>query len=202
MKRASVSKFAAKVEVIFLRALTAILTFLGLDTKKIQERKTNALYETIDTDAIGGAFIIQILRDGVHGPVVMNEVVTNNLVVNTGKRQLWRMASGLNTNDWDQMRIGTSAVAANSGQTNVITPVTGTINTVDQKTLLSGTRTFQLMISYPSGAGSKSATNIREVVVLNQNTSPGGSALARATFSAVNKSTQDKLKIIYRFRVT
>lgn len=202
MKRASVSKFAAKVEVIFLRALTAILTFLGLDTKKVQERKTNALYETIDTDAIGGAFIIQILRDGAHGPVVMNEVVTNNLVVNTGKRQLWRMASGLNTNDWDQMRIGTSAVAANSGQTNVITPVTGTINTVDQKTLLSGTRTFQLMISYPSGAGSKSATNIREVVVLNQNTSPGGSALARATFSAVNKTLSDKLKIIYRFRVT
>jgi hypothetical protein len=202
MQRSAASKFKAKVEVLFLRAIALVLAFLGLDTRKVDERKTNALFESIDTNAIGGSFVIQILRDGPMGPRVIDEAITSNLVVNTGKRQLWRMASGLNTNDWDQMRIGTSAVAANSGQTNVITPVTGTINTVDQKTLLSGTRTFQLMISYPSGGGTKSATNIREVVVLNQNTSPGGSALARATFSAVNKTTADKLKILYRFRVT
>jgi hypothetical protein len=84
----------------------------------------------------------------------------------------------------------------------VVSAVTGTINTVDLMTLLSGTRTMQWVISYPSGAGTKSATNIREVVVLNQNTSPGGSALSRSTFTAVNKTTADNLRITYRDRVT
>lgn len=149
-----------------------------------------------------GVFIVEVLRDGKYGPEVIQRRVTPNLVVNTGKRQIWRQATGLNTNDFDQMRIGTSGAAANSGQTNVVTPVTGTINTVDSKTLLSGTRTMQWVISYPSGAGTKSASNIREVVVLNQNTSPGGSALSRSTFTAVNKTTADKLRITYRARVT
>lgn len=149
-----------------------------------------------------GVFTIEVVRDGKNGPEVLQRRVAPNLVVNTGKRQLWRQATGLNANDFDQMRIGTSGVAANSGQTNVVTPVTGTLNTVDSKTLLSGTRTMQWVISYPSGAGSKSATGIKEVVLLNQNTSPGGSALSRSTFTAVNKTTADKLRITYRARVT
>jgi len=149
-----------------------------------------------------GIFIVEVLRDGKNGPEVLQRRVAPNLVVNTGKRQLWRQATGLNTNDFDQMRIGTSGAAAASGQTNVISPVTGTINTVDSKTLLSGTRTMQWVISYASGGGTKSATGIKEVVVLNQNTSPGGSALSRSTFTAVNKTTADKLRITYRARVT
>jgi len=149
-----------------------------------------------------GVFIVEVIRDGKNGPEVLQRRVAPNLVVNTGKRQLWRQATGNNANDFDQMRIGTSGVSPNSGQTNVISPVTGTLNTVDSKTLLSGTRTFQWVISYPSGAGQKSASNIREVVVLNQNTSPGGSALSRSTFTAVNKTTADKLRITYRARVT
>jgi hypothetical protein len=149
-----------------------------------------------------GIYTIEVIRDGKDGPQVLQRRIVPNLVVNTGKRQLWRMATGLNTNDFDQMRIGTSAAAAASGQTNVLSPVTGTINTVDSKTLLSGTRTFQWVVSYPSGAGSKSASGIREVVILNQNTSPGGSALSRSTFTAVNKTTADKLRIQYRCRIT
>lgn len=149
-----------------------------------------------------GVFIIEVLRDGKNGPEVLSRRVAPNLVVNTGKRQLWRQAAGLSTQEFKNMRIGTSGVAASSAQTNVISPVTGTLNTVDARTLLSGTRTFQWVISYASGAGSKSATNIREVVVMNQNTSPGGSALSRSTFTAVNKTTADKLRITYRARIT
>lgn len=149
-----------------------------------------------------GVFVIEVIRDGKNGPEVLQRRVAPNLVVNTGKRQLWRQATGQNTNDFDQMRIGTCGASPNSGQTNVVSPVTGTLNTVDSKTLLSGTRTFQWVISYPSGAGQKSATGIKEVVVLNQNTSPGGSALSRSTFTAVNKTTADKLRITYRARVT
>jgi hypothetical protein len=150
----------------------------------------------------GGYVDVEVIRDGVDGPKVIQRTRTHNLVVNSGKKQTWRQACGLNANDWDQMRIGTSSGAASSAQTNVLTPVTGTINTVDLKTLLAGTRTFQLVISYPSGAGSKSATNIKEVVVLNQNTSPGGSCLMRAVFTAVNKTTADKLKLTYNVRIT
>lgn len=149
-----------------------------------------------------GFFCVEVIRDTPQGRRVVQRVLTENLIVNTGKRQTWRMACALNTNDWDQGRIGINSAAAGSGDTNVKTAVTGTINTVDLKTLLSGTRTFQLVWSYPSGAGSKSAT-VKEIAVLNQNTSPGGSALCRAVLSPVAvKSTADKLKITWRGRMT
>jgi hypothetical protein len=149
-----------------------------------------------------GVFVVEVLRDGKNGPEVMQRRTIPNLVVNAGKRQIWRKATGLSTNLWKFMRIGTSGVSANSGQTNLVTPVTGTLRTVSDFTLLSGTRTFQWVVSYQSGAGTKSATNIREVVVMNSHTSPGGSALSRSTFTAVNKTTADKLRITYRARVT
>ena len=148
-----------------------------------------------------GVYIIEVIRDGKNGPEVLERRVVPNLVVNTGKRQLWRMSSGLSSKVFTKMRIGTSGVAASSAQTNVVSPVTGTLANA-AVTLLSSTRTMQWIVSYASGVGTKSATNIREVVVLNQATSPGGSALSRSVFSAVNKSTSDKLKITYRCRLT
>lgn len=150
-----------------------------------------------------GEFTTEVIRDDEHGvPRVIRRIQTSNLIVNTGKRQTWRQACGLNTNDWDQGRIGINSAAAGSADTNVKTAITGTLNTVDSKTLLSGTRTLQLVWSYPSGAGSKSAT-VKEIVVLNQNTSPGGSALCRSVLSPVAvKTTADKLKITYKARIT
>jgi len=152
-------------------------------------------------NSFGGFLTVEVIRDGKNGPTVLQRRV-HNLVVNTGKRQTWRQACGLNVNDWDQFRIGTCGVAANSAHTNVVSPVASTINTADSKTLLSATRTYQMVVSYPSGGGSISATGIKEVVVLNQNTSPGGSALMRAVFTAVNKTTADKLKLTYSVRIT
>jgi hypothetical protein len=157
--------------------------------------------DEIKHDDFGGVITIEVLRDGKHGPEVIERRVVHNLVVNTGKRQTWRQAAGLNINDWDQMRIGTCGTPPASGDTNVLSPVTGTLNTVDSKTLLAGTRTLQEVISYPSGVGTKSATGIKEVVLLNQNTSPGGSALMRATFTPVDKTTLDKLRISYGVRI-
>jgi hypothetical protein len=166
------------------------------------QQQQSGIQDVLENRQFGGWVDVEVIRDSGDGPKVIKHVRTHNLVVNSGKKQTWRMASGLNTNDWDQLRIGTCGAAASSAQTNVLSPVTGTINTADSKTLLSGTRTFQLVISYPSGAGSKSATGIKEVVVLNQNTSPGGSALMRAIFTAVNKTTADKLKLTYNVRIT
>jgi hypothetical protein len=155
-----------------------------------------------DEITASGVYTIEVIRDGKNGPEVLERRVAPNLIVNTGKRQIWRMSSGIISNHFGYMRIGTSGGAAASGNTNVTSPVTGTLKTATTITLLSGTRTMQWVISYPSGSGSKSATNIKEVVVMNSHTTPGGSALSRSVFSAVSKTTADKLRITYRARVT
>ena len=161
------------------------------------------LVDAIENKDIGGFLEVEVIRANRRGdPEVVARRLSHNLIVNTGKRQLWRIASGLNAKVFDQGRIGTSGAAANSGQTNLLSPVTGTLQTVDSKSLESGTRTHQWVWSYPSGGGSKSATGIDEAVILNENTSPGGSALMRSTFTAVNKTESDKLKITYRARIT
>jgi hypothetical protein len=104
-----------------------------------------------------GTYTVEVIRDGKNGPEVVQRRVVPNLVVNTGKKQLWRKATGLSSNLFKFMRIGTSATTPNSGHTNVLSPVTGTLRTASSFTLLSGTRTFQWVVSYQSGAGTKSA---------------------------------------------
>jgi hypothetical protein len=151
---------------------------------------------------MGGYVTLEIIRDGKNGPEVIHSETRHNLIVNTGKRQVWRQSMGLNAKTWNFFRIGTSSQAANSGQTNLTSPVTNTLRTADSKTLLAATRTAQWIISYPSGVGTKSVTGIKEVCLFNQHTSPGGSALMRTTFTSVNKTTADKLRITYKARVT
>lgn len=141
-------------------------------------------------------YIVEVIRDSRDGPKVIDRREVSNVVTAIGKKNILRLAAGLTTKNMDQMRIGTSGAAATSNQTNVLSPVAGTLTTVDSKTM-SG-RTLQLVNSYPSGGGSISATGIREVAILSQQTSPGGSCFSRAVFAAVNKTTADKLKITYQ----
>jgi hypothetical protein len=153
---------------------------------------------------IGGLVTCEVIRDTPTGPKVIARRDAHNLIVNTGKRQLWRQATGLNTKVFNFMRIGINSVAAGSADTNVKTAIASTLHTCDSKTLLSGTRTFQWVRSYPSGAGGTiiSVAAIKEVALLNQLTSPGGSALMRTVFTSVAKTKADKLKISYRSRLT
>ena len=155
-----------------------------------------------DMQKFGGFVDIEVIRDGRNGPKVIKRERSHNLVINSGKKQILRCMCGLQTNDFDQFRIGTSGAAATSGDTNVLSPVTGTLVTADSKTLLLGTRSLQFIVSYPSGVGSISANAIQEVCLLNQNTSPGGSAAMRCVFSSTDKTTADKLKITYTLRAT
>jgi len=156
-----------------------------------------------DTIKAGGTVTVEVIRDGKYGPEVIQKVVVPNLVVNIGKRQLLRLGSGLQSKFFDQFRIGTSPAAPAVGNSNVLSPVAGTLNTADSKTFISITTGHEWVISYPSGGGSISANGIAEVALLNENTSPGGSALMRALISpTVNKTTADKLKITYQLRVT
>jgi hypothetical protein len=126
--------------------------------------------------------------------------VSTNLVTTTGKTETWRAASGLATTLWDHIRIGVGSSAPAVGDTNVKTPVASTLTTLDSKTM-DGT-TFQAVKSYPSGGGSVCCADIQEVCILNEGTSPGGDCLNRSTFTAVTKTTSDKLKITYEVRIT
>lgn len=164
-------------------------------------KKEQLISDIIEGRHIGGFVTVEAIRDSGDGPKVIARRRVHNLVLNTGKRQIWRSAMGQNLNVFDQYRVGTCGVASNSAQTNVVSPVTGTLKTIDLITLLAGTRTVQVVMSLPSGAGSKSAASIQEVCILNSNTSPGGSALMRAVFSPVNKDTSVKLRLTYTARV-
>lgn len=145
---------------------------------------------------------IEVIRDGRHGPEVMRRIVSHNTVVNTGKKNAMRLITGNTTKAYNQIRVGTSGAAVTSVQTNVLSPVAGTLTTCDSITLSGATRTYNWVHSYPSGVGSISAANIQEVSILNQGTSPGGSAWNRSTFAAVSKTEDDKLKITYKARIT
>ena len=104
-----------------------------------------------DRDDVGGFATVELISPGPRGPEVRKRIKTyrvsrrvagHNLVVNSGKRQLWRLAMGLQTKIFDQIRIGDSAQAAGSGDTNVLSPIAGSLQTVDNMTLLAGTLTL------------------------------------------------------------
>lgn len=162
-----------------------------------------------DCDNIGGFATVELISPGPGGPHVSQRMRAyvhkrhsgHNLVVNSGKVQLWRLAMGLQLNLFDQFRIGTSAAAAASGDTNVKSPVASSLVTADSMSVLAATRTAEWVVSYPSGVGTISAASIQEVCLLNQNTSPGGSAMMRALFPPLTKTLGDKLRITYQSRI-
>ena len=155
-----------------------------------------------DRAGMSSLVAVEVIRDGRHGPETMRKVVAHNTVVNSGKKNAMRLISGNTSKAYDQIRIGTSGAAQASNQVNVVTPVAGTLTTCDSITLSGATRTYNWVHSYPSGGGSISAADIQEVCILNQGTSPGGSAWNRSTFAAVSKTTADKLLITYKARIT
>lgn len=151
---------------------------------------------------MGGWVEIEVLRDGKNGPEVIRRERAHNLIVNIGKIRMWKMTIGTSTKMWRFTRLGSGSAAAASGNSNVQTPIASTSRTVDVKTVSSG-RTYKWVVSYPSGAGSLSAAAIKEVVLGDQHTTPGGgSILMRTVFTAVAKTTTDKLRITYRARIT
>jgi hypothetical protein len=166
-----------------------------------REGKNGPVILNRNIERFGGIVCVELLRKINGKDTVIDRRDVKNTVVNSGKKQILRMAAGLNLAVFDNFRIGTSGAAVASNQTNVLSPVASTRKTANSITI-SGTRTLQLVISYPSGGGSISANGIQEVVILNQNTSPGGCCLMRATFTSVNKTTSDKLKISYSLRIT
>ena len=159
-----------------------------------------------EEELIGGYVDVEVWRDGKHGPVLMQHTRSHNLITNAGKKHIWELASGHKATTFDQMRIGSGSAAATSGGTNLQTPIVGSLNTVDSKTLGTG-RTFVWVNSYPSGSGTTtggilSFAAAKEVVIACQHTTPGGTCMMRCVFTAVAKTKADKLKITYSARIT
>ncbi len=150
---------------------------------------------------MGGFVELEVIRDGKNGPEVIARRRAHNLIVNVGKKRMWKMTIGTSTKVWRQFRLGSNSAAAGSGDTNVKTAIASTIRTVDSKTVDSG-RTYKWIVSYPSGGGSLSAAAIKECVLSDQHTTPGGSILMRCVFTPVAKTTADKLRITYKARIT
>ena len=163
--------------------------------------KSNREVEAGDeVKSIQGHFLVEVIRDTPDGPKVIQRVTSPNIVLTVGKKQLWRMSTGLSAKMFKYGRAGINSAAAVVGDTNVKTAITGTLKTITSVTM-SG-QTLQLVWSYASGGGTKSAA-FKEIAILNQLTSPGGSALARAVLSPLaTKTTADKLKLTYQVKVT
>lgn len=162
------------------------------------------------TRTIGGYATVELIREGKDGPRVISRETVDNVVLNSGKRLTWLMSSGKDTRQWDYYRLGKSAVsAADTAFDNVKSAITDSLINIPsaQRTILAG-RTFQWVISYIASGGGFTGSNntiissnsIQESVILNEGTSPGGSALMRITFTAVNKTRADKLKVTYTLR--
>lgn len=163
------------------------------------QQGSKSLEDTIQE--MGGWVDVEVIRDGKHGPEVIAHRRAHNLIVNVGKKRMWKMTIGTSTKQWRFTRLGKNSAAAGSGDTNVKTAITSTIRTVDSKTVSTG-RTYKWVVSYPSGAGSLSAAAIKEVILSDQHTTPGGSILMRTVFTSVAKTTADKLRITYKSRIS
>lgn len=154
-----------------------------------------------DAAHVGGEFEAQIWRDTPEGPKCIQQVKTKNTMLTSGLKELWRFLVGGVAKEFDQGRIGTCGAAASSAQTNLLSPYAGTLTTVDVMTF-TGTRTMEWKWSYPSGVASVSG-NIKELAILSQVTSPGGTALARGVLSpSAQKTEDDKLILYYRNRAS
>lgn len=147
-----------------------------------------------------GHLLCEVIRDTRDGPKVIQRICAPNIIVTTGKKYLLQIASGLASKLYKFGRAGINSAAAVVGDTNVKTAITGTLKTITSITM-SG-QTLVLVWSYASGAGTKTAS-FKEIAILSQHTTPGGTALARVVLSPLaTKTTADKLKLTYSVKVT
>lgn len=155
----------------------------------------------VENVAMQGHLLVEVIRDTRDGPKVIHRQCRPNIIVTTGKKYLLQIASGLVASKLIKFgRAGINSAAAVVGDTNVKTAITGTLKTITSITM-SG-QTLVLVWSYASGGGTKSAA-FKEIAILSQRTTPGGTALARVVLSPLaTKTTADKLKLTYSVKVT
>lgn len=138
--------------------------------------------------------LVEVIRDGK----VIKSVEKHNLVVNNGKADMAKRLVVAPTKLYQYMRLGHNGAAAASAQTQITTIVTGS-NRTCQTAAMSGSRTAKFIRTWQTT--DFSATGIREAGLFNQLTNGAGTMMARVTFTAVNKSSHDTLKITWTIKV-
>ena len=138
---------------------------------------------TIDNLPIKGNLKIQLIRDGK----VVDERNVKNTIVTTGKALVATLISGSGT-AFSHMAIGTGSTSAVVGDSSLETE-TGRV-TLTSKAVT--TNVISYVGDFPAGTGTGTIT---EAGVLNASSS--GTMLNRTTFSSVNKTASDALKITW-----
>jgi hypothetical protein len=132
---------------------------------------------------IKGKLKIQLIRDGK----VIQEEKVNNIIVTTGKALVATLVSGSGTS-FSHMAIGTDNTTEVIGDSSLIAEV-GRV-TLTSKAV--STNVISYIGDFPAGTGTGTIT---EAGILNASSS--GTMLNRATFSSVNKTASDALKITW-----
>ena len=132
---------------------------------------------------IKGKLKIQLIRDGK----VIQEEKVNNIIVTTGKALVASLVSGSGT-AFSYMAIGTDNTTEVVGDTTL----TSEIGRVVLTSKTAAANVISYIGDFPAGTGTGTIT---EAGVLNASSS--GTMLNRATFSSVNKTASDALKITW-----
>ena len=136
-----------------------------------------------DTLKLEGSLIVQLVRNGR----IVEERKADNTIVTVGKNLVATLVSGSGT-AYTHMAIGTGTTAAAVGDTTLVTETGRVVFTSSAVT----TNAIAYVGDFPAGTGTGSIT---EAGILNA--ASAGTLLNRTTFSAVNKTASDALKITW-----
>ena len=132
---------------------------------------------------------VECYRDGK----LLTERRAHNLLTNIGKQEMVSRLIISPTKLFRYMRLGKNSTSPNSDQTTITTIVTGSNRTCDTAAMSGSTRTAKFTRTWLTG--NFSSVGICEAGIFSQYTPGSGSMLARVTFTAINKSRADSLKI-------
>ena len=132
---------------------------------------------------IKGKLKIELIRDGK----VVQEEKVNNIIVTTGKALVATLVSGSGTS-FSHMAIGTDNTTEVIGDSSL----TAEVGRVTLTSKAVSTNVISYIGDFPAGTGTGTIT---EAGILNA--SSAGTMLNRATFSSVNKTASDALKITW-----
>ncbi len=150
--------------------------------------------EFSDVIRLRGGIELQ-LRNALNGQLIEKRLL-NNLVVTAGRRfVLQQIASSeiVTSHSFSHIAVGTGTTAPVTSDTALGSETTRiAIGTYTTSNLTSNPPSWRSEISLNTNEGN---TTLGEVAILNS--SSGGTMLARATFSTINKTTSNTLNISY-----
>jgi hypothetical protein len=156
--------------------------------KQIQKQEFN------DVIALRGGIELQ-LRNARNGQIVERRLL-NNVVVTAGRRfVLQQIASSelVTSHSFSHIAVGTDTTAAATSDTALGSETTRiAIGTFTTSNLTSNPPSWRAEVSLATNEGN---TTLGEVGILNS--SSGGTMLAHAVFTTINKTTSNTLNISY-----